>query len=130
MDGDRRRVILYGDSLVMEGLRASLEIYPDIETVFLDPWRDHAGEAIRVCCPAAFVFDLDAVQPDLQLSILQQPGLLLVCIEPETQQALIWTGRQVAAAVAADLVSAIRLADLDGGSSGEAISQGEEKEGA
>ena len=50
---------------------------------------------------------MDAVQPDFQLSLLQEPGLLLVSIDPKTHQALVWSGREEAAVVAADLISLI-----------------------
>ena len=108
MRENQRRVILYGDSLILEGVRASLETCPDVQILLLDPSQDKPLEAIRACCPAALIFDLDAVQPDFQLSLLQQPGLLLVGINPETHQALVWSGRQAAAAVAADLIDVIR----------------------
>ena len=108
MSENQRRVILYGDSLILAGVRASLETCPDLQILLLDPSQDKPLEAIRSCCPATFIFDLGAVQPDFQLSLLQQPGLLLVGINPETHQALVWSGRQAAAAAAADLVDVIR----------------------
>ena len=50
---------------------------------------------------------MEAIQPELLLSLFQQPGLLLIGIDPETHQALIWSGRQEAAVAAADLVQVI-----------------------
>jgi hypothetical protein len=43
------------------------------------------------------IFDLEAVQPDFPLAMLQRPDLLLVGINPETHQALVWSGRHTAA---------------------------------
>ena len=108
MSENQRRVILYGDSLILAGVRASLETCPDLQILLLDPSQDKPLEAIRAWCPATFIFDLDAVRPDFQLSLLQQPGLLLIGINPETHQALVWSGRQESAVVAADLASVIR----------------------
>jgi hypothetical protein len=107
MSENQRRVILYGDSLILAGVRASLETCPDLQILLLDPSQDKPLEAIRACCPAAFVFERDAVQPDVPLSLLQQPDLLLIGINPETHQALVWSGRQEPAVVAADLLSII-----------------------
>jgi hypothetical protein len=93
--------------LILAGVRATLERYPDLQVLFLDSSLDKTLDAIRACCPATFIFDIDAIQPDFQLSLLQQPGLLLVGIDPETHQALVWSGREEAAVVAADLVKLI-----------------------
>ncbi len=107
MNGNRRRVIVYGDSLILAGVKASLEHRPDLQVISLDPSLEDLIDAVRACCPAAFVFDLDAVEPNFQLSLLQQPGLLLVGIDPETHQAVVWSGREEAAVLPADLISLI-----------------------
>jgi hypothetical protein len=49
-----------------------------------------------------------AVRPDFQLALLQQPGLRLVGIDPETHQAVVWSGRHEAALVAADLFNIVQ----------------------
>jgi len=69
---------------------------------------DKPLKELRLLCPAAVIFDLGAVQPDFPISLLQQPGLLLIGIDPETHQALVWSGRQEAAVVTSDLVSVFR----------------------
>ncbi len=107
MNENRRRVVLYGDSLILAGVRAGLVRCPDLQVLSLDASLDNPMDAIRACCPATFIFDMDAVRPDFQLSLLQQPGLLLVGIDPETHQALVWSGREKAAVVAADLMNLI-----------------------
>lgn len=107
MNESRRRVVLYGDSLILAGVRASLESCPDLQVLFLDRSLEEPLDAIRAWCPATFVFDMDAVQPDFQLSLLQEPGLLLVGIDPKTHQAVVWSGREEAAVAAADLIRLI-----------------------
>lgn len=113
MSGHQRRVILYGDSLVLEGVRANLERCPDLQVFLLGPSQDKPLDAIRACCPTAVVFDMGATRPDFLLSLLLQPDLLLIGIDPETHQALAWSGRQVSAVAAADLVNVIRQQDAD-----------------
>ena len=98
---------MYGDSLVLEGVRASLENCPGLEVVVLDQPLEMSLDELCAYCPAALIFDLSAIRPDLLLSLFQQPGLLLVGVDPETHQALVWSGRQAAAVVAADLVEVI-----------------------
>jgi hypothetical protein len=102
------QVILYGDSLILQGVRAALAERPNVELHWLDPAREWPLETIRACCPAVFIFDMAAVRPDFQLELLQQPGLRLVGIEQETHQAVVWSGRHEAAVVAADLFNIVQ----------------------
>jgi hypothetical protein len=107
MNEHQRRVIVYGDSLILEGARASLEKRPDIEVVVLDRTPRNLPEELGAYCPATLIFDVSVIQPDLLRSLFQQPGLLLIGIDPETHQALVWSGRQESAAVASDLLQVI-----------------------
>ncbi len=111
MSTNQRRVILYGDSLILQGVRASLETCPDLEVITLDPACVSLQQEITAQGPVALVFDTAAVRPDFPSSLLQRPNLLLIGINPETHQALVWTGRQAAAVEAADLLSVIRQKD-------------------
>ncbi len=107
MTEERQRVILYGDSLILEGLRPSLQARPNIEICVLDqPLGERLAE-LRSMCPAALIFDLGAVRPDCPLALLQQPGLRLIGINPETHRALVWSGRQVTAVDVGDLVQVV-----------------------
>ena len=55
------------------------------------------------------LFDLEMGQPDFVVPLLhRQPDLLLIGIDPQTRQALVWSGRQAAAIQAADLLSVIQ----------------------
>ena len=107
MDEKRQRVILYGDSLILDGVRASLETCPGIEVLVLDQPLDRPLEALRPLCPAALIFDLEAEEPEFPLALLQQPGLLLIGIDPETHHVLVWSGKQATAVSVADLLSVI-----------------------
>ncbi len=105
---EKQRVILYGDSLILDGVRATLARSPGIEILVLDQPLDRPLDALPPLCPAALIFDLEAEEPDFPLALLQQPGLLLVGIDPETHQVLVWSGKQATAVSAADLVGVIR----------------------
>jgi hypothetical protein len=102
-----QQVILYGDSLILLGVRAALARRSDLEVYWLDPTQETPLDTILARCPAVFIFDLAAVPPDFQLALLQQPGLRLVGIEPETHRAVVWSGRQERAVVAADLLDVV-----------------------
>ena len=111
MGETRCRTILYGNSLILEGVRAELAGDPSVDVIMLDqPLQEPLAE-LRLLKPAVIVFDLAAAQPDFPLAMLQQPGVLLIGIDPETHQALVWSGRQARAVVAADLIGIIHQMD-------------------
>ncbi len=104
MNGNRRRAILYGNTLILQGVRASLANCADLEVIVLDQPAQVSPNELAAYCPAAVIFDMGAVPPQLLLGLFQQPGLLLVGMNSETHRALVWSGRQSAAVNAADLV--------------------------
>ena len=106
MDGQQRRAILYGNSLILEGVRASLAALPGLEV--LDQPLDVPLVPDQTNEPTTVIFDLETIQPDFLLSLLQQPGLQLIGIDPKTHQALVWSGRQAAAVMAADLIGILQ----------------------
>ena len=105
-------MILYGDSLILEGVRANLKNYPEFEIIILDQPLEKPVRVLGAYSPAAVIFDMGAIQHESLLSLLQQPDLLLIGIDPETHQALVWSGRQASAVAAADLINVIRTDSL------------------
>ena len=101
------RTILYGNSLILEGVRVELSRNTGMEVIMLNPpLKDPLGE-LQALKPAVIIFDLDANQTNLPLALLQQPDLLLIGINPETHQAQVWSGRQTRAVASADLIRII-----------------------
>jgi hypothetical protein len=131
MVGSPRRAIVVGDSLILEGVRAALENRLGLDVLVLDQPLDVSLAELGAYCPDAIIFDVSAIRPDLLLSLFQQPGPLLIGIDPETHQALVWSGRQAPAVVAADLLQAIIGGSMDGSSlsltSTQEPAQGEER---
>ncbi len=107
MNGNRRRVILYGNTLILQGVWASLANCPGLEVIVVDQPAQASPEELAISCPATMIFDMSVMQPQLLLGLFQQPGLLLVGMDSEAHQALVWSGRQAAAVDAADLVQVI-----------------------
>ncbi len=108
MNETQRRTIVYGDSLILEGVRVRLAGDLSLEVIALDYPLDKPLEQLRRLNPAVIIFDLGAIQPDFPLALLQRPDLLLVGIDPDSHQALVWSGRQAAAVVAADLMEILQ----------------------
>ncbi len=84
----RQKILLYGNSLVLAGMRASLEACPGWEVIALD---GPASEA-ELLAPevSVVIFDMGAIQSEFLLTQMQaQPDLLLIGIDPESHEVLL-----------------------------------------
>ena len=102
-----KKVVLYGKSLVISTIGASLGGCSDLEILLVDPDMPDLQQQLEALRPDAVIFNLGAAHPESLLSLLEQPDVLLIGVDAETHQALVWSGRQAAAVVADDLVSVI-----------------------
>jgi hypothetical protein len=93
MTPERQRVILFGDSVILAGLQASLGFSSDLEVIPLDPFQVYA-EDLRRLQPDAVIFELGSISADFFQSVLQQANLLLIGIDPETNRAMFWSGQE------------------------------------
>ncbi len=103
----QRKVILYGDSLILEGIRANLSGGSNLEIVSLAPPLPKAQE-LGALAPDVIIFDLEASRLDALLSLLQiRPQLLLVGVDLATNQILLWSSEHSRRLTMHDLVGAI-----------------------
>jgi hypothetical protein len=108
----RRRVVLYGGSLILGSVRASLQPYPDLEIVSLSAPFPAAPE-LNALAPDVILFDTESGCPDTAFSLLRtRPGLLLIGIDPSANQALLWTRRFLRELTTQDLVRVIEAVDM------------------
>jgi hypothetical protein len=104
---NRRRVLLYGRSVLLGTLRASFERYPDLEVVSLSPPFPSSQE-LNALAPDAILFDVETAHPEAAFALLgTRPGLLLIGIDPSANQALLWSGRHLRELSTQDLVQVI-----------------------
>ena len=104
----QRRVVLYGKSVILGTVGASLEHYSDFEVITLSPPLPGTQE-LGSLAPDVVIFDLQAAQPDAALSLLEsRPQLMLIGIDPSSEQVLFWTGKHMSALSAQDLAQSIR----------------------
>ncbi len=94
MTPERPRVIVFGDSVILAGLQASLGISPDMELIILDPTQVHSLSELDSLHPAAVIYELGSLPLDFFQTVLQQADLLLIGIDPETNRAMFWCGRE------------------------------------
>jgi len=104
----RQRVLLYGKSLILGTVGASLRQYPRLEIVSLTSPLPAAQE-LGALAPDVIIFDVEAAHPESALSLLEtRPSLLLIGIGPSSDQMLLWSGRQSQALAMQDLVEIIQ----------------------
>jgi hypothetical protein len=112
---NQRRVILYGKSVILGSVGAGLQDVAGLEIVALDtPLPTTQG--LAELSPDVIIFDLAAAHPEAGLLLLRErPGLLLVGVDPASDELLVLSGRQERAVAVADLLRVIHR-----GTSGDA----------
>ena len=107
---ERKRIILFGDTLVLAGVQASLEAVLLFEVIPLD--AGHASEAdLLALHPHAIIFDVASIQPRFRYELVQElPGLRLFGLDPDSNQVLLWSGQQLHELSTAGLVQALQTA--------------------
>ncbi len=108
MEG-RTPIVIYGGSLNLAGIAASLEARGGLEVVCVEPHSTAASQALHELHPAAIVFDLNDPLPNLEATLLgEQPGLMLIGVDPNRNELLVLSGHPHRAVSMADLVETIR----------------------
>ena len=104
---DTRRVILFGKSVILGTVGASLRQQPGFEVLPLAP-PFPSVEELQTLAPDIILFDLEASRPETAFSLLERcPGLLLVGVSPERNEVTMWSGQQFCELSTQELVQAI-----------------------
>jgi hypothetical protein len=103
----RVKVVLYGDTLVLAGLQASLATYAGLDVLCLAaPLADE--QDIYTLRPDVVIVDAAAVPcPPFRLLSELPSDLLLVSVDAATNRVQVWSGQQMSAASTRDLVALI-----------------------
>ncbi len=104
---EHQRVILYGDSVLLAGVQASLSVSPDLELIALEELPADWVAILHELHPSAIIFDLGSARLDFPLTILRQPNLLLIGIDADSAGTLVLSSRPAQALRANDLVNLI-----------------------
>ncbi len=108
MGESRKKVVLFGQSLTLTSIGASLQMHEQLEVLPLDESRPSSSEELLALEPTAVIFDLGTVSPDSALSLLDaQPDLLLIGLDAAGDKLLVLTGQQAHALTTTDLLQAI-----------------------
>jgi hypothetical protein len=94
MDSERR-VVLYGDTVVLAGVGKALSLLPRLRVVPLDPARPTAQQELDSLRPCALILDLTVVSAESALSLARgRPDLLLIGLEPGGERLLVLSAEQ------------------------------------
>jgi len=89
-----RRIFLYGDSIILGSVGASLARVPRFEVTHLSPPLPGASE-LEPMDPDVIVFDVDSDVAAGAFSLLEtRPGLLILGISPDGNVVRLWSGHQ------------------------------------
>ena len=88
------RVVVYGNTLSMAGIAASLKAEENLEVICVDPHQPTARQNLIELDPKTIIFDRTEPQPELDLALLrEQPSLLLIGVDPSSDDALVFSGQ-------------------------------------
>jgi hypothetical protein len=99
-------VVLYGNSLALSGVGASLEGHPGLRVVRVDA-VGRSNEALRQIEPDVVVFDLATAQPDVVALWRRDPSVLPVGVDLLEQRVVVFSGESTRALTSADLLRVI-----------------------
>jgi hypothetical protein len=103
----RRRVLLFGDTLLLASLRVSLLSYSGLDV--LDVTDSVASEEeLLTLHPDVVIFDVAGEQPTILHNLTEAlPDLLLIGIDPSHSRGLVWSRHQLQELSTSDLVGII-----------------------
>lgn len=88
-----RQVLLYGGSLLLAGVAASLERSSDLCVMQAATWEE-VCRLLAKQSPDAIIFDLaNASESHILPLLLKNPTLILIALDPECNQAVLLTGQ-------------------------------------
>jgi hypothetical protein len=103
----RRRICLYGNSVILGTLGASLRRCSQFDVTTLMPPLPTAQE-MAVLEPDVILFDLQATHTEAVFSLLEScPKLVIIGISPDTNLVKVWSGRQLRELSTNDLLKVI-----------------------
>lgn len=105
---DITRVVIYGSSLYIAGLAASLKTNPSLDVNHVCSGSQVFEQCRQAQAPAAFVFDLSEMPAELVLLQLRAcPGLLLIGVDAASEDILLLSGQQVRAVTMNDMAQLV-----------------------
>lgn len=107
-----QKVLLYGNSLFLGVLQASLEAVADLDVRYIETIPDLLQQELVNDPPSVLIMELGAASGDFCLELLQEfPRLTLIGVSLESEQLLVMSVKQQTALATKDLVNVIQTAN-------------------
>jgi hypothetical protein len=108
----RKRIILFGRTIILGTVGASLQNHLDFEIICLSAPYPSLQE-LAAMKPHVILFDMSKTYPLVAFSLLAIfPELQLISIDPSHNQLMVWTGQHFREPSLQDLVKVIQKEDL------------------
>lgn len=102
------RVLLFGRSLFIASLQASLEAVPGLVLQNMEAQSDRLQETISTWKPDVLIFELTGIDRIPSVAVLRKfPNLLLIGVDTEVNELFVLSGHQQQAFSSTDLVKVI-----------------------
>lgn len=103
-----RTVILFGNSLVVSSVGASLRDRAGLQLVRLDGGVPDAAQQLQALDPDVVIFDRATTLPDFAIELLKKyPRLLLIGIDLTMARMLVLSGHESSVLTTEDLINVI-----------------------
>jgi hypothetical protein len=111
---ERRRILVYGNSLVVEGVGASLRRAGGFDVVRVDPPLP-GPSGLEDMAPDVVLFDVEGQHPEPVLALLESlPDLVVLGLSPDGNVARLWTGRRYHDLTTGDLAALLDDMGVEG----------------
>lgn len=92
-----RMVLLYGQSLLLSGVAASLRECPGLEVTHVMTWPE-ASRTLAEQVPDVLIFDMTyAYESHILPLLIKNPGIVLIGLDPEHNRAVLLGGQEARA---------------------------------
>jgi hypothetical protein len=104
-------VVLYGNSLLIAGVEASLRGRPDLDVVRIDTALSDAGTRLNALRPDVVIFDLIAPHySEFAIPFLREhPGLPLIGLDPNSKTVTVLSNQRYTALTVNELAQVIQM---------------------
>ncbi len=107
-------LVLYGNSVFLAGIKTGLACDTALDLVAIEDGYPGVTDLIRACHPRAVLFDLAVGQPEFAVALLrEEPSLLLIGVDPSSDEIFILSGRPEQALTLSDLLNVIHQKSPD-----------------
>lgn len=103
----KKRLLVYGRSVILGTVGASLQRSDRVEVITLAPPLPPLADLLFMA-PDVIVFDVEATHPAAAFPLLEScPRLLLIGVNPTTDQVMLWSGSPMRAVTTQKLIDVI-----------------------